>query len=141
MIAGKRSLFVDTSGWIEVFVKSSPLHNKAREILEGAMRERCQIITTNYIIVEFIGRGGNARHLTRDVLFKAVDEILHLPGIEVVHIGEESHALAITFLRARLDKEWSLVDATSFNVMTQLGISEALTTDHHFEQAKFAKLL
>jgi predicted nucleic acid-binding protein len=41
----------------------------------------------------------------------------------------------------RLDKEWSLVDCTSFVVMADRGIQDALTADHHFEQAGFSALL
>jgi uncharacterized protein len=141
MVAGKHSLFVDTSGWIEVFGKDEPSHEKARDILTRAMKEARPIITTNYVITEFIGRGGKACGLTRQDLLKAVDDILKLPRIEVVHIGEESHALALILLRSRLDKDWSLVDATSFNVMYQREIAEALATDHHFKQAGFIKLL
>lgn len=141
MIVGKSSLFVDTSGWIEVFGKNNPFHEKAINLLARAMRERRLLITTNYVITEFVGRGGKACRLTRQELLKAVDEISKLPRVEVVHIGEESHAFAITFLRGRLDKDWSLVDATSFNVMHQRGIREALAADLDFVQAGFVKLL
>lgn len=41
----------------------------------------------------------------------------------------------------RLDKEWSLTDCISFVVMSDLAITEALTGDHHFEQAGFVALL
>jgi predicted nucleic acid-binding protein len=41
----------------------------------------------------------------------------------------------------RPDKEWSLTDCNSFVVMQHEGISEALTGDHHFEQAGFVALL
>ena len=141
MVAGKRRLFVDTSGWIEVFGKNNPFHEKAKGILIQAMKERRPIITTNYVITEFIGRGGKACRLHRQELLATVNEISDLPGIEVVFIGEVNHALAITFLRGRLDKEWSLVDTTSFNVMTQRGIHEVLATDLDFVQAGFIKLL
>jgi len=50
-------------------------------------------------------------------------------------------AAAWVLLKSRKDKFWSLVDATSFVVMQQLGIQESLTTDHHFEQAGFIRLL
>lgn len=38
---------------------------------------------------------------------------------------------------ARPDKAWSLTDCISFGVMKEHGLSEALTADHHFEQAGF----
>jgi predicted nucleic acid-binding protein len=42
---------------------------------------------------------------------------------------------------SRLDKAWSLTDCTSFVVMRDRGITDALTADHHFEQAGFSALL
>jgi hypothetical protein len=41
----------------------------------------------------------------------------------------------------RPDKDWSLTDCISFVVMQDHSIQEALTTDHHFEQAGFLPLL
>jgi predicted nucleic acid-binding protein len=41
---------------------------------------------------------------------------------------------------ARPDKAWSLTDCISFAVMRERGLSEALTGDHHFEQAGFRAL-
>ena len=38
---------------------------------------------------------------------------------------------------SRLDKEWSLTDCISFLAMEDAGLSDALTGDHHFEQAGF----
>jgi predicted nucleic acid-binding protein len=43
--------------------------------------------------------------------------------------------------RNRADKNWSLTDCISFVVMKRKGITEALTGDHHFEQAGFKALL
>jgi hypothetical protein len=47
---------------------------------------------------------------------------------------------AVTLFSARPDKEWSLTDCTSFVVMQEHGLSEALTSDHHFQQAGFTAL-
>ena len=41
----------------------------------------------------------------------------------------------------RPDKDWSLTDCLSFLLMEERGITEALTADHHFEQAGFRALL
>jgi predicted nucleic acid-binding protein len=38
-------------------------------------------------------------------------------------------------------KDWSLTDCISFVVMEERGVTEALTSDRHFEQAGFASLL
>ena len=141
MADGKHNLFVDTSGWIEVFGINEPLHNKAREILAHAVAQCRPIITTNYVITEFIGNGGKKCKLTRAGLFKAVDEITKLRGIEIVHISAEVHAEEISRLHKWLDKDWSLVDATSFNIMRERRITEALAKDEDFEQAGFDRLL
>ena len=42
---------------------------------------------------------------------------------------------------ARMDKEWGLVDCLSFHVMWDRGLTKALTSDEHFEQAGFVALL
>jgi predicted nucleic acid-binding protein len=40
----------------------------------------------------------------------------------------------------RLDKSWSLTDCTSFAVMEEHGLAEALTAGHHYVQAGFDAL-
>ena len=61
--------------------------------------------------------------------------------IELIWIDETLHRAALSFLQARLDKSYSLCDAVSFLLMRKQGITEALTTDHHFEQEGFVRLL
>jgi predicted nucleic acid-binding protein len=70
-----------------------------------------------------------------------VDKLQQNPLVEVVYVDEALHQSALEFLRKRLDKTWSLCDAVSFLLMQQRDITEALTTDHHFEQAGFVRLL
>lgn len=47
----------------------------------------------------------------------------------------------VRLYRERPDKDWSLTDCISFVAMEERGIREALTGDHHFEQAGFVALL
>ena len=42
---------------------------------------------------------------------------------------------AVQLYRTRLDKDWSLTDCLSLVVMERRHLTEALTTDGHFEQA------
>jgi predicted nucleic acid-binding protein len=100
-----------------------------------------RLVTTNYVIAEFVALLTSRRRVGRSQLIACVETIKTLKYIQVAHIDAALDASAWALLKARLDKEWSLVDCASFVVMNQLGIVEALTTDHHFEQAGFVRLL
>jgi predicted nucleic acid-binding protein len=60
---------------------------------------------------------------------------------ELVWVDEDFYRRGWDLYRGRPDKGWSLVDCTSFVVMHERSIDTALTSDHHFEQAGFTKLL
>ena len=47
----------------------------------------------------------------------------------------------VALLEARADKSYSLADAVSFVLMRAHHIRDALTTDRHFEQEGFVRLL
>ena len=66
-----------------------------------------------------------------------LDGILSDPGVEVLPFDTPLKNAAWNLWKSRPDKTWSLVDCASFVVMQQHGLVEALTTDHHFEQAGF----
>jgi predicted nucleic acid-binding protein len=63
------------------------------------------------------------------------------PYVEIVHIDSVLDEQAWQLFTQRPDKNWSLVDCTSFVLMQQRGLLEAFTTDEHFEQAGFVRLL
>jgi len=81
------------------------------------------------------------RGLRRVDTLEFLADITDNPLVEMLWVDEALHRAAQTYLERRLDKRYSLCDAISFVVMQQYGIAEALTTDHHFEQAGFQKLL
>ncbi|MGH9943713.1 MAG: type II toxin-antitoxin system VapC family toxin [Pyrinomonadaceae bacterium] len=64
-----------------------------------------------------------------------------LPRLEIVWIDEILHAQAMTLLENRIDKDYSLCDAASFVLIRGRGITEASTTDKHFVQEGFVRLL
>jgi len=59
----------------------------------------------------------------------------------MVYVNKTLNQQALDLLRRRVDKSWSLCDAVSFVLMHDFEVHEALTTDHHFEQAGFTRLL
>jgi predicted nucleic acid-binding protein len=63
------------------------------------------------------------------------------PNVKVVSVDSALLRRAIDFYHSRKDKEWGLTDCISFIVMEDHGLTEALTTDEHFQQAGFGALL
>ena len=99
-----------------------------------------RLITHSIVIAELVPLC-ESRHFSRQRTLDFLNELVTDPTIEVVWVDAALTKQAIDFLRSRSDKRWSLCDALSFLIMKSDGISEALTTDHHFEQAGFVKLL
>ena len=73
-------------------------------------------------------------------LVAAITLIKTEPGIRIEYIDQAADEEAWQLIVSRSDKRWSLVDASSFVVMRRLGITDALTTDHHFDQAGFVRI-
>lgn len=63
------------------------------------------------------------------------------PDIAVVPCSDQLLGEGIDLYARRPDKEWSLTGCITFVVMQREGITDALTGDHHFEQAGFVSLL
>ncbi len=61
--------------------------------------------------------------------------------MEIVPLSEALYARAAKLYRERADKEWGLTDCISILVMQDRGLTDALTTDGHFQQAGFRALL
>lgn len=129
-------MLIDTSGWFCIMDDTDRRYDAAKEYIQTS-RSR---LTHSYVIAELTALS-YARGIPRSSLIQFTNEILDDPQIEIIWVDESLTMSAWSLLQKRQDKNWSLCDAVSFAIMHQLGIAEALTTDHHFEQAGFIKLL
>lgn len=134
-------VFADTSGWASFFVDTEPYHAKARRLMEQWQEKTRRVVTTNYVLSELLPLLTMRFHVRRERALNLIENIRLDRLVEIVHIDESLDAEAWKLLENRLDKVWSLVDAASFVVMKNRRITEALTTDHHFEQEGFTRLL
>lgn len=129
-------MLLDTSGLLCLIHRREAQHEKAAVIYDAATVR----FTHNYILDEFVALA-HARQLSRqaalDFSVRLIDDI----EIETAWVDETLHRKAVALLSARPDKTYSLCDAVSFVLMRERGITEALTTDHHFEQDGFVRLL
>jgi len=98
-----------------------------------------RLVTTAWVLTE-----------VADALSQPVDRALFLSLnrlvgtsriITFVPATQELYEEGVALYAARPDKAWSLTDCISFTVMRMHRIHEALTGDHHFEQAGFSALL
>ena len=129
-------MLLDTSGLLCLHHKAEPFHDQARAFYNAA-RVR---LTHSHVLAEFIALA-NARRLPRLPVLTFMVDLLENPDIETVWVDEPLHREAMALLLARQDKTYSLCDAVSFVLMRQRNITEALTTDRHFEQEGFHRLL
>ena len=129
-------MFLDTSGLMCVFDSRDFRHIDAVAFYEAANR----LLTSNYVIAEFVALA-EARNMPRRAALEFIADLLNDTEIEVIWVDELQTQEALFLLQKFDDKTWSLCDAVSFLLMQENGITEALTTDHHFEQAGFVKLL
>ncbi len=133
-------LFVDTSGWAYYLDSREPLHPEYVALVQRTVNQHRSLVTTNYIITELVALLSSRYHLPRQQVITAINAIKVDTAVEMVYIEQSIDNEAWTLLEARLDKEWSLVDASSFVVMRRFGITRALTSDHHFSQAGFIRI-
>jgi len=97
-------------------------------------------VTHSYVLAEFVALA-HARRLPRMAALTFVSDLVENPDIDTVWVDEALHREAMALLVARPDKTYSLCDAVSFVLMRQRHCTEALTTDRHFEQEGFQRLL
>jgi len=134
-------IYVDTSGWASLADVSEPFYKKAQEIYAAAIQNRQRFVTTNYVLTELVALMTSPMRFHRPRIVEFINGIKQSPFFDIIHIDKDLNAKSWELLSNRADKNWSLVDCSSFVVVQENKIVEALTTDHHFEQAGFTRLL
>ena len=133
----KPEIFLDSAFAIALAVETDSFHEKAVQIsndLDGSI-----LVTTRAILLEI----GNA--LSKRSFRKASAALLASiemdENVVIIPLSEELYEKGLNLFVKRLDKEWGLIDCISFVVMQERGMTEALTTDTHFQQAGFQALM
>lgn len=129
-------MLLDTSGLLVIFHIGEAEHETAVTLFGAAGPK----LTHSYVLAELIALA-TARGLSRVEVLAFSRTLLTHPEVEVAWVDPVLHREALGLLERRPDKPWSLCDAVSFILMQRRGLTEALTTDRHFEQAGFVRLL
>jgi len=130
------AVFADTFYFLALVNRKDKAH---RRCVAFSQTSDHPVVTTTWVLLEL----GDALRRGRDrAAFSALlADIANDPDTTVLPAEQALFAKALELFATRPDKEWSLTDCTSFVVMQEQGLTEALTSDHHFEQAGFAALL
>ena len=130
------AMFADTSYYLAIINADDIDRDRA---LEWSNRWRGRVVLTDYVLMEL----GNALSSVsrRHQLVPLVESLKANRKVEIVPANEELFERGLELFGQRPDKDWSLTDCISFVVMQDYGLTDALTTDHHFEQAGFKALL
>src|SRR6266511_4892031 len=130
-----KALFVDTAGWMACADGGDPAHVRACAARDGALKAGQPLVTTDFVIDETLTlvrfRLGVA---AAQAWWQVIDGSSRLRW-ERIHT-DRFEAARHLFFQYR-DKDFSFTDCTSFAVMRELRLTQALTTDRHFRQMWF----
>jgi predicted nucleic acid-binding protein len=130
-------VFADTGYWEAVLNPNDKLHAKAQAASVALGKVR--LLTTEMVLDELLA--ALSKVPVRPFAIRGVEAIRTNPNVEVVPQTSLQFSTAFDRYRSMADKEWSLTDCASFNVMRERGLTDALAHDRHFEQAGFVALL
>jgi predicted nucleic acid-binding protein len=125
-----RSIFADTWFFIAWLDPDDAKHQEALDWLEMSSDF---IITTRWVLTELANAlGGTPLRQCTATLLQSIETD---PFFTVIQPSDNLYVRGLKLYASRSDKNWSLTDCISFVVMQDREITEALTGDHHFEQA------
>src|SRR5262249_19917066 len=129
------TVFADTFALIAWLSPRDTAHGVVTAYLEGFTG---RLVTTEWVLMEFADAlSAPAARSTAVAFLRAVRAD---PLFDVVGYVPSVYQAGFDLFATRPEKAWSLTDCISFAVMAERGVTEALTADHHFEQAGFRAL-
>jgi predicted nucleic acid-binding protein len=130
-------MLLDTSGIFSLLDQGEPTHERAVAAYIAFVGRR---LTHDWVLAE-LSPLATRRGLPQGPVLAYLNRVVSDPDVEVVWVDRALYSRAVALLLARPDKSYSLCDAVSFVLMRDRGLTDALTTDKHFEQEGFRRLL
>jgi len=124
--------FADTFALIAWLNPRDDAHEPVAAYLDGFTG---RLVTTEWVLMELADALSAPEARATVVAF--LRAVRADPLFDIVGYSPAVYQAGFDLFAARPDKAWTLTDCISFGVMSERGLSEALTADHHFEQAGF----
>ena len=132
-----RRIFADTSYWMALVNPRDQIHQKALSVSRQLSSE--SLLTTEMVLVEVLNSFSDS--LYREAVGRMVTSLRQDENLTIVPQTPAQFKSALQRYQQAADKNWSLTDCASFEVMEAENIEAALTHDRHFVQAGFEALL
>lgn len=132
-------VFADTSYWIAIFDPKDDLHEKALKVAQRL--STAEIVTSEMVLGEFLNSFASSGRVLRERVARSVEALRRSQQVTVTSQTPEQFEDALRLYQQAKDKDWSITDCASFNIMRDIGISIAIAYDRHFEQAGYKALL
>lgn len=129
-------VFADTFYFFALLSDKDEAHKKA---VEWSKAYRGRLVTSEWVLLELAD--GLTSPKQRSLFPKVRKKLLTETQYQVVTFELAAYEQGLALYGGRPDKDWSLTDCIFFVVMNRVGITDALTRDHHFDQAGFVALL
>ena len=130
--------FVDTWFFIAYVHKGDPDHDAALR-LARRLREAI-FVTHDGVLMELLTFFSAHGSFWRREVAAFVEDALAGSRYKTTPLSRELFEQALVLYGRRDDKEYSLVDCVSMNLMRRREIKHILTNDHHFQQEGFTTL-
>jgi predicted nucleic acid-binding protein len=134
-----KAVFADTSYWFALLNTRDTLHQKA-VVLAGQL-SALKLLSSEMVFVELLNSLSSGNPRERRAVVSAVQGFRESESVIVVPQTPEQFTKALERYKQSADKNWSLTDCASFDIMETERITAALTHDHHFVQVGFEALL
>jgi predicted nucleic acid-binding protein len=134
-----KQVFVDTSAWIALLNTDDVWHKKALQVRLDLRRKNYNFVTSKFILLEV----GDAlcSPFTRQNTAIFINNLVQVKSTRVISLSDDLLTSGLALYQSRPDKDWGLTDCISFVIMQRENITEVFSTDKHFEQAGFIRLL
>jgi hypothetical protein len=134
-----RKVFVDTAAWIALMNVDDDFHEQAKQVKAQLKRDKYYLVTSDFVLLEVAD--GFASPDVRSQTISFINRLNNLQGLLIIPISQTLFNEGWKLYSQRPDKGWGLTDCISFVIMQQQEITMAFTSDKHFEQAGFTRLL
>ena len=132
--------FADTSWWVAWANKVDSRHSIALSLF-AQLGSSEQVLTTNQVVGEtwtYLNR--NVGHVAAVGFVDRVGALEANGQVQVHSVTSAQESSACTWLRRHDERAYSFVNATSFQVMRDRRLREALAFDQNFPAAGFIEL-